>query len=50
MAQTLNNLADRLSIGDPLASGSLTIYPLFFSGGKKVDEKDLPDQKEIRYL
>ena len=50
MAQTLNNLADRLSIGDPLVSGSLTIYPLFFSGGKKVNKEDAPDQKETHYL
>lgn len=50
MAQTLNNVADRLTIGDPLVSGRLTIYPLFSSGGKKVDEENAPDQKEIRYL
>jgi len=35
MAQTLNNLADRLTIGDPLVRGRLTIYPLFFSRGKE---------------
>ena len=50
MAQTLNNLAERLTIGDPLVSGRLTIYPLFFSSGKEVDKEDAPDQKEIHYL
>ena len=50
MAQTLNNLADRLTIGDPLVSSRLTIYPLFFSGGKQGREEETPDQKEIHYL
>jgi len=50
MAQTLNNMADRLTIGDPFVSGRLTICPLFFSGGKEVDEEDASDQKEICYL
>jgi len=44
MAQTLNNLADRLTIGDPLVSGRLTIYPLFSSGSKEVDKEEAPDQ------
>ena len=43
MAQTLNNLAGRLTIGEPRSSGRLTVYPLFL-------EEEAPDSKEIHYL
>jgi hypothetical protein len=49
MAKTLNNLAARLKIGESQVSGSLTIYPLFDSGGKKSREES-PDSNEICYL
>lgn len=50
MIQSLNNLAYRLTVGEPRVSGRLTIYPLFYSGSEKNREEEAPDQKEIHYL
>ncbi len=56
MAQTLNDLAGRLNIGDPQESGRLTICPVFISGsktgmeeGKKTGE-GTPEEKGVHYL
>ena len=50
MAKTLNNLAERLTAGEPQVNGRLTVYPLFASGSNKSREEDGPGHKEIRYL